>query len=106
MDDTLKRLLEAEIKAEALVTQAIESREELTRQALEEARLAEDRLLARIPEIRGSFMDKTRQRIEQNISEMQRRFDERAHALRSMAEESREDAIQAAMQIILDPDLS
>jgi len=37
---------------------------------------------------------------------MQRRFDERAHALRSMAEESREDAIQAAMQIILDPDLS
>ena len=104
MDDTLKRLLDAEIKAESLVTRAIEEREELTRQALHEAQLAEDRPAARIPEIRSSFLDKTQQRIEQNISEMQRRFDERAQALRGMAEESREDAMQAAMQIILDPE--
>ncbi len=104
MDDTLKRLLDAETQAESLVTQAIEEREELTRQALAEAQLAEDRLAARIPEIRSSFMDKTRQRIEQNITEMQRRFDERAQALRSMATESRDDAIQAAIQLILDPD--
>jgi len=104
MDDTLKRLLDAEMKAESLVTQAIEEREALTRQALNEARLAEDRLAARIPEIRSSFLDKTRQRAEQNVTEMQRRFDERAQALRSMADESREDAITAAIQIILDPE--
>ncbi|WP_456405851.1 ATPase [Thiolapillus sp.] len=104
MDDTLKRLLDAEIKAESLVTQAIEEREELTRQALNEAKLAEDRLAARIPEIRSSFLDKTRQKVEQNISEMQRRFDERSRALRNMADESREDAFQAAIQIIVDPD--
>lgn len=104
MDDTLKRLLDAETKAESLVTQAIEEREELTRQTLDEAQLAEDRLAARIPEIRNAFLGKTRQRVDQNVSEMQRRFDERSQALRTRADESREDALQAAMQIILDPD--
>ncbi|WP_456418345.1 ATPase [Thiolapillus sp.] len=103
MDDTLKRLLNAEIKAESLVTRAIEEREKLTRQARKEAKLAEDRLAARIPEIRNAFLDKARQRVAQNTAEMQRRFDERAQALRAMAEESREDAMQAAMRIVLDP---
>ena len=104
MEDTLKRLLDAEMKAEALVTQAVEEREEIHRQALDEARLAEQRFEARIPEIRASFMDKSRQRVEQSIAEMRLRHDERSHALQSMAEESREDAVQAALRIIMDPE--
>ncbi len=104
MEDTLKRLLDAEMKAEALVTQAVEEREAIHRQALEEARLAEQRFEARIPEIRASFMDKARQRVEQSIAEMRLRHEERSHALQAMADESREDAIQAALRMVTDPD--
>jgi vacuolar-type H+-ATPase subunit H len=104
MEDTLKRLLDAELKAEALVTQAVEEREAIHRQALDEAQLAGQRFEARIPEIRASFMDKARQRVEQSIAEMRLRHDERSHALQSMAEESREDAVQAALRIITDPE--
>ncbi len=104
MEDTLKRLLDAEMKAEALVTQAVEEREAIHRQALDEARLAEQRFEARIPEIRASFMDKARQRVEQSIAEMRLRHEERSHALQAMADESREDAIQAALRMVTDPD--
>ncbi len=102
MEDTLERLLDAEMKAEALVTEAVEEREEIHRQALNEARLAEQRFEARIPEIHASFMDKARQRVEQSIAEMRLRHEERSHALQSMAEESREDAVEAALRIIMD----
>lgn len=101
MDNTLQRLLDAEIRAEALVTDAIEQREQIARQALEEARLAEDRLSARLPEVRDNFMAKANQRAEQTISEMKRRFDERSRKLQAMADESREDAIESALAALL-----
>ena len=49
MEDTLQRLLDAELQAETLVTEALDEREKITREALKEARLAEERLEARIP---------------------------------------------------------
>lgn len=103
MEDTLQRLLDAEQKAEALVTRALEERERITREALEEARLAEERLEARLPEIRESFMEKAKQRVEQSRAEMELRYEERSHRLRAMAEEAREEAIEAALAILLDP---
>ncbi len=102
MEDTLQRLLQAELQAEALVTKALEERERITREALEEARLAEGRLKARLPEIRESFMEKARQRVEQARAEMGLRYQERSHRLRNIAEE----AIEAAVNILLDPGVS
>jgi len=103
MEDTLQRLLQAELQAEALVTKALEERERITREALEEARLAEERLNARLPEIRESFMDKAGQRVEQSRAEMELRYRERSHRLRNLAGEAREEAIEAALNILLDP---
>jgi len=104
MEDTLHRLLQAELQAEALVTKALEERERITREALEEARLAEERLEARLPEIRESFMEKARQRVKQAQAEMDLRYQERSHRLRNIAEEAREEAIEAALNILLDPE--
>ena len=106
MEDTLQRLLQAELQAEALVTKALEERERITREALEEARLAEERLEARLPEIRESFMEKARQRVEQARAEMDLRYQERPHRLRNIAEEARDEAIEAAVNILLDPGVS
>ena len=106
MEDTLQRLLQAELQAEALVTKALEERERFTREALEEARLAEERLEARLPEIRESFMEKARQRVEQARAEMDLRYQERSHRLRNIAEEARDEAIEAAVNILLDPGVS
>ncbi len=104
MDDALQRLLQAELKAEELVREALEARERITREALEEARLAEARLEARLPAIEASFMDKARQRAEQSRAELELRFEERARQLRAMAEEARDEAVRAAITYLLDPE--
>lgn len=104
MDDMLKRLLEVELRAEKLVEEAKAKREEITRQALEDARRAEDRFSARIPEIRGAFMEKAQARATQTIRELQRRYDERNKELRLMGEQHERDAIEAAVAIIVSPE--
>lgn len=104
MDDMLKRLLEVELRAEKLVEEAKAKREEITRQALEDARRAEDRFSARIPEIRGAFMEKAQGRATQTIRELQRRYDERNKELRLMGEQHERDAIEAAVAIIVSPE--
>ena len=103
MDSTLKHLLEVELKAEALVEDAMEQREQIMERSLEEVHMAEARFDARIPEIRQSFMDKAEQRAEQTIAETKRRYDERSQQLESMAKESEKAAMQAALEIILNP---
>lgn len=105
MEDTLQRLLEAEMRAEALVTEALEKREEITRQALEEAELAEKRLAARLPEIQESFMEKARQKVEQSNAESRLRYEERSARLHAIAEEAHDEALEAALAMLLDPDL-
>ena len=102
MDEMLKRLLEVELRAEKLVEEAKAKREEITRQALADARRAEERFSARIPEIHGAFMEKAQARASQTIREFQRRYDERNKELRCMGELHERDAIEAAVAMIID----
>ncbi len=102
MDDTLKRLIEAESRAEQMVQEAKLKREEVTRKALDEARHAEQRFADRVPELHASFLEKAEARAEQTIHELQRRYDERNKALRAMAETREQEAIEAALQRLLD----
>ena len=102
MDNTLQRLLDTEIKAEKLVDEAVRERDRMMERSLEEVRLAEARFDARIPEIRASFLDKSEQRIEQTVAEVSLRYEERIKELESMAEEAREDAIKAAIALLLE----
>lgn len=102
MDNTLQRLLDTELKAEKLVDEALRERDRLMEQSLDEVHLAEGRFDARIPEIRASFLDKAEQRIEQTVAEVSLRYEERVKELESMAEQTRDEAIQAALAIILE----
>ncbi len=101
MDDTLKRLIEAESQAERMVQEAKMKREDITRKALDEARHAEQRFTDRVPELYASFLEKAEARAEQTVHELQRRYDERNKALRAMAEARENEAIEAALRQLL-----
>ncbi len=103
MEDVLKRLLEAEQQAEALVDAAQAERDRIIAGAEAEARAAEAQLEARLPELRAGFLEKARERAEQSIAELTRRAHERQHALRQTAQAREADAVEAALALILDP---
>lgn len=102
MEDVLKRLLEAEARAEGLVAEAARKREQIVRQATEETRAAELRFEERIPEIQGSFSGKAQERAEQAIAELKRRYEERQRSLRALAERQTGEAVNGALAILLD----
>ncbi len=104
MDDTLKRLLEAEMRAEGLAQQAEEEAERLVQAAAAEAKAQEERFRARIPDIHRGYIQKSEERAEQTIAELKRRYDERHVQLRNMAEEREEDALAAAFDLLLAAD--
>ncbi len=103
MDDTLQRLLDAEMHAEKTARQAEAERESIIQGALMEARAEEERFLMRIPDLQDSFAQKAQSRAEQTIAELKRRYDERHAQLRNLAEEREEDALKAAFALLIDP---
>ncbi|MCP4042480.1 MAG: ATPase [Gammaproteobacteria bacterium] len=105
MDDTLKRLLDAEHRAEETVREAKANRETITRKALEEAHHTEQQFNTRIPEIHASFLGKSEARASRTITELQHRYDERNRELHRMAEEHEGEAIQAALALLTDPEM-
>ncbi len=102
MEDVLKRLLDAEARAEAIVAEANAKREQIIRQATDEAHAAEARFEERIPEIQVSFSGKAEERAQQGIAELRRRYEERQKNLRGLAETQTQAAIDAALDVILD----
>ena len=104
MDDTLKRLLDAEVRAEKIARQADQARERLIQSALLEARAEEERFEARIPELHASFQKKSDARAEQTNTELKRRYDERHMRLRNLAEEREDEALEAAFELLTDPE--
>lgn len=101
--DVLKRLLETEHKAESLVDAAHAERDRILDAALAEARAAEAKLEARLPELRAGFLGKASERAEQAISEMTRRTNERQRDLRRLAETHEQEALAAALALLTDP---
>lgn len=104
VEDELKRLLDAELRAEALVDHADAEREAIIHKALDDARIAEERFQAQIPELRASFLEKAEDRAAQAVAEVTRRYEERADRLRALAREREREAIDAAVAWVLDPD--
>lgn len=105
MDQTLQRLLNAEQKAEAIVQEAEKEREQVIRSALQQAHAEEERFEARIPELHQSFIEKAEQRAKQTNNELKKRYDEHHGRLRNMAEERESEALDAAFQLLTDPNL-
>lgn len=105
MDDALQKLLETERRAEEIARQASQESERVVQEALQEARREETQFEARVPELHASFVEKADVRAEQTVSELRKRFDERHTKLRQQAEEREGDALDAALRIIVDPQL-
>ena len=104
MDETLKRLLQAEIRAETIARQADEAREHLIQSALFDASADENRFEARIPELHAAFLEKAEARAEQTNNELKRRYDERHTQIRNLAEAREEEALTAAFALLIDPE--
>ncbi len=105
MDDTLKRLLDAEVRAEQIAQEAEREQEKVIQQAMREARVAEERFRASIPDLHRGQIDKADERASQTIAELRRRYDERHLQLREMAEQREHEAIDAASALLLDTHL-
>lgn len=103
MDDILPRLLNTEKRAEALVDQAERERADMLKAASAQAQRDEARFEARIPEIHADFVNKAEARAQQAIAELELRYNERTRYLRDQAAQRREDAIAAALALLLDP---
>jgi vacuolar-type H+-ATPase subunit H len=102
MEEVLKRLLEIERQAEALVDAAQAERDRIVTAAQEEAHAAAQQLEARLPELRASFLHKAEERAEQAIAEVTRRATERQRELRRLAEAHEADALAAALALLTD----
>ncbi len=104
MDDTLKRLLDAEMRAERLATQAEEEQDRIIQKAVDDAKADNERFSARIPDLHRAFIAKAEERADQNIAELRRRYDERHVQLRDQAEQREDEALEAAFQILIGPE--
>ena len=105
MDDTLKRLLDAELRAEKLASDAEQAQERIIQAAIREASSRDERFTARIPDLHRAFIQKAEERAEQTVAELKRRYDERQLQLREMAEEHEQDALKGAFALLIDPSL-
>ncbi len=106
MGDSLKDLLEAEKEAEAIVAKGEQERDRIVQKSLEDARDLEQQFLARLPEMQQSFLDKAEQRAEQTIAEMKLRYDERNKRLRELAKKHEREALDHAIDCIIERDAS
>ena len=104
MDDALKRLLDAEAQAELITEDANKARDKAIQKTIQEGRQAEQRFESRIPEIRAAFLEKAETRAEQAIAEMRRRFDEQKKELETLAHSRAEEAVNAALKLVLPTD--
>lgn len=100
MDETLQRLLNAELRAQEIAQRAEQERQRTVLQTQEEARAEEQRFVGRIPELHYAFIEKAETRAAQTIKELRRRYDERHARLRTLAEEHEEEALEAALRLM------
>jgi vacuolar-type H+-ATPase subunit H len=98
MKDILKRLLEAEQKAQDLVKEAKYQRDIVINEARKEVKRAEERFVARIPEIYSSFENKARERASEVINEIHRRNEERCTKIESEAAKRHDKAVDAVLK--------
>lgn len=102
MDDTLKRLLDAEMRAEQIASDAEKAQEAVIQRAIDDARADEERFVAHIPDLHRGFIQKAEERAEQTIAELKRRYDERHVQLSDTAEAREDQALDAAFQLLIE----
>jgi vacuolar-type H+-ATPase subunit H len=104
MDDDLKRLLEAEAKAQGIIDAAGADRQRILDETLAAIREGEARFEASRTDLRTPFLDEARGRAGHAIAELARKYEERQRNLRDMAARHEQEAIDAALALLLDAD--
>jgi len=104
VDETLKRLLDAEAEAERIVARADEERQAIIEQATRDAGTAEHQHAERIAEIHASFLAQAEQRAQQTITALQHHHAEQSLALRASVQLHEQQAIDEAVALLLGDD--
>jgi V/A-type H+-transporting ATPase subunit G/H len=103
MDDRLKRLLEAEAQAQSLIDAASAERERMLDETLACARADEVRFAAGIGALREPYLKYAQSRADEAVAELTRKYEERQRNLREMAARHEQEAVDAALNLLLDP---
>lgn len=99
MDADLKRLLAIEEEAEKLVAEAQEQRQARISAAREEAEALQQELETEREAIFERHLQKARERANQAITELQRRYEEQDALLRASAEAHQDAALSDALRL-------
>jgi V/A-type H+-transporting ATPase subunit G/H len=105
MEDPLKRLLEAEARAQGIIDAASAERQRILDEALAAAREAEARFEAGRVDLRAPFLKEAHGRADQAVAELARKYEERQRNLRGLASRHEQEAVDAALNLLLDPTL-
>lgn len=105
MDDVLKRLLDTETRAEAIIASAEAERSRLIEAALDTARLSEARYHEQAAARRQPVLDAAQARADQEVANLEHAHALRQRALREEAERNEAAAIRAALDLLLAPDV-
>ena len=100
MDESLKRLLDAEAQAELVIARAEAERQEIIEQARHEVEASEQQHAMRVKETRATFLAQANQRAQQTIAELKRRHDEHAAALSLSAKDRELQALDTAVSLL------
>ena len=92
------------MRAQRLVDGALEQQEKMLEQAREEAQEHERRFKSRMQKLRIDLENKSEAEAARSIAQMERRAQERKESLRASAERLREEALDAAVRLVADPD--
>lgn len=103
MENSLKRLLEAEARAQGIIDAASAERQRILDEALAAARDAEARFEAGRADLRAPFLKEAHGRADQAVAELARKYEERQRNLRDMASRHEQEAVDAALNLLLDP---
>lgn len=102
MEDTLKRLLDAEEHARTQIENAERERDRIIEQARQEAHDAESRFERRMAELRQSKFDRSDEQAEQEVAELEREHDQQLQNLAEQAQHNRRVALQQTLDWLLD----
>lgn len=103
MEDVISRLLDAELKAEAIVGEANRRREALINEARGNAQLMEQEFENNREQLRAPFLKEAEDRAAEAVTELNRKYLDRQRNLRELAAQHEEEAIAAGLALILDP---
>jgi vacuolar-type H+-ATPase subunit H len=103
MEDQLKRLLEAEARAQAIIDAASAERQRLLDEALASTHDNEARFEASRTELRAPLIKEAHARADHIVAELTRKYEERQRGLRDMAGRHEQEAVEAALNLLLDP---